>query len=209
MGPGGFSVGVDFMPLSLRRCQPGQVPRDSLNPVFRGTPSGHEKHKWAGLHRKLGSPTAAPTACSYCALLCGENECVGFSECEFGVLGGHIHERQAERSVGRRYGNTDQSPHGGVARHPLQEDPVLPVQLVATTLEREVWRKAWPELRGYNPCLYVFEPRLVLDDQAVCRILNYIVKIPLEIPERTQFCSDVDSAFPNGSYRTSLLYLIL
>ena len=121
MGPGGFSVGVDFMPRSLRRCQPGQVPRDSLNPVFRGTPGGHEKHKWAGLHRKLGSPTAAPTACSYCALLCGENECVGFSECEFGVLGGHIHERQAERSGGRRLGFSQRElPHQSLILDPMR-----------------------------------------------------------------------------------------
>ena len=46
-------VSNGFMPRSLRRCQPGQVPRDSLNP-FSGVPLAvHKKDKRAGLHRKF------------------------------------------------------------------------------------------------------------------------------------------------------------
>ena len=112
----------------------GQVPRDSLNPVFRGTPGGHEKDKWAGLHSKLGSPTAAPTA-PYCVAKMNVWVSPSVNSAFSGVI------------------STSARP-------------------------RDLSEKA-------------------------------IVKIPLEIPERTQFCSDVDSAFPNGSYRTSLLYLIL
>ena len=46
-------VSNGFMPRSLRRCQPGQVPRDSLNPVFGVPLTVHRKDKRAGLNRKF------------------------------------------------------------------------------------------------------------------------------------------------------------
>ena len=51
-GRAAFSmVSNGFMPRSLRRCQPGQVPRDSLNPV--GVPLAvHEKDNQARFRRK-------------------------------------------------------------------------------------------------------------------------------------------------------------
>jgi hypothetical protein len=86
-----------FMPCSLRRCQPGQVPRDSLNPDYRGYP-WRLLSKILGLVSTANSTEAAATAYVVGVaehaprLVGGENESIGFSEGELGIHGDHVQE---------------------------------------------------------------------------------------------------------------------
>jgi hypothetical protein len=53
------------------------------------------------------------------------------------------------------------------------KNPVLPIQLVAVTVERESLGKLMPESRGHDPGLLVRGPREVLEGQAICPARDY------------------------------------